>query len=335
MPRITSDERRLLAARQLFEHLGKALQVPVSVRLWDGSLVPLGAAEAEAPVIAVAGPEVLGALLRRPSLDRLFRQYVLGGLALEGGDLLAFFDLARDAKKTRKLKLADLRRGLPWGALLPLWSARRAPDGIAHQVAGAEQGRARSGGDDKALIQFHYDVSATTFYELFLDREMVYSCGYFTDWSNSLDQAQEDKLDLICRKLRLQAGRALSRHRQRLGRAACATRRGTMATKAHGVTLSQAQFDLRPVEKIESGSGSTERVSGGAGRLQEPGGAQYDKIASHRHVRARGDRQLSRPTSKKIRGLLEDDGLSSSTTASPAGPSARSRSSARSARASR
>ncbi len=53
---------------------------------------------------------------------------------------------------------------------------------------------------------------------------MVYSCGYFTDWSNDIATAQRDKLDMICRKLRLQAGRHFPRHRLRLGRAGVSRR---------------------------------------------------------------------------------------------------------------
>ncbi len=60
-------------------------------------------------------------------------------------------------------------------------------------------------GSDKQAITHHYDVS-NEFYQLFLDKRMVYTCGYFTDWANNIDQAQEDKLELITRKLRLQPG---------------------------------------------------------------------------------------------------------------------------------
>lgn len=60
-------------------------------------------------------------------------------------------------------------------------------------------------GSNKEAITHHYDVS-NEFYQLFLDERMVYTCAYFTDWQNSLDQAQHDKLDLICRKLRLKPG---------------------------------------------------------------------------------------------------------------------------------
>ena len=62
---------------------------------------------------------------------------------------------------------------------------------IRHEFQGGDAPR-RSGKDkDKDFIQFHYDAS-NEFYALFLDSEMVYSCAYFSDWSNSLEQAQRE-----------------------------------------------------------------------------------------------------------------------------------------------
>lgn len=58
---------------------------------------------------------------------------------------------------------------------------------------------------DSEQIQFHYDVS-DDFYGLWLDPRRVYSCAYYAQPGFSLAQAQEAKLDLICRKLRLQPG---------------------------------------------------------------------------------------------------------------------------------
>ncbi len=58
---------------------------------------------------------------------------------------------------------------------------------------------------DAAQIQFHYDVS-DAFYELWLDARRVYSCAYYSDAAMSLAQAQEAKLDHICRKLMLKPG---------------------------------------------------------------------------------------------------------------------------------
>jgi cyclopropane-fatty-acyl-phospholipid synthase len=52
--------------------------------------------------------------------------------------------------------------------------------------------------------QRHYDIG-NKLYELMLDKRMTYSCGYWKN-ADTLDQAQENKLDLICRKIRLQPG---------------------------------------------------------------------------------------------------------------------------------
>ena len=94
---------------------------------------------------------------------------------------------------------------------------------------------------DAEAIAFHYDVS-NDFYALFLDRRMVYTCAYYRRPDGDLDQAQEDKLDLVCRKLRLRPG-------DRLLDIGCgwgslvvwaAERYGV---EAQGVTLSRAQAE--------------------------------------------------------------------------------------------
>ena len=57
-------------------------------------------------------------------------------------------------------------------------------------------------------IKHHYDLG-DEFYELFLERTLTYSCGYFTSESDSLEQAQLNKYEHICRKLKLQPGENL------------------------------------------------------------------------------------------------------------------------------
>ena len=97
-------------------------------------------------------------------------------------------------------------------------------------------------GSNKEAIQHHYDIS-NAFYRLFLDERMVYTCAYFTDFANSIDQAQIDKLDHICRKLRLKPG-------ERLLDIGCGW--GAMLIHAakhygvigHGVSLSEEQTEL-------------------------------------------------------------------------------------------
>ncbi|HEY8515138.1 MAG TPA: cyclopropane-fatty-acyl-phospholipid synthase family protein [Candidatus Binatia bacterium] len=58
---------------------------------------------------------------------------------------------------------------------------------------------------DAKAIEHHYDLS-NEFYALFLDPMMVYTCAYYRTPDGDLAQAQRDKLDLVCRKLRLQPG---------------------------------------------------------------------------------------------------------------------------------
>jgi cyclopropane-fatty-acyl-phospholipid synthase len=58
---------------------------------------------------------------------------------------------------------------------------------------------------DAAQVQFHYDVS-DAFYALWLDPRRVYSCAYFREPGMTLAQAQEAKLDHVCRKLMLKPG---------------------------------------------------------------------------------------------------------------------------------
>jgi cyclopropane-fatty-acyl-phospholipid synthase len=61
---------------------------------------------------------------------------------------------------------------------------------------------------DQKAVRFHYDVG-NEFFGLFLDKRMVYSCAYFKTGNESLDEAQEAKLEHTCRKLRLASGESL------------------------------------------------------------------------------------------------------------------------------
>src|SRR5690554_6259916 len=105
MPAPLSDSARLQAARRLLAFVAAKVELPLSVRLWDGSTVALGAEAAGQGHILVTGPEVLGALLRRPSLDTLFRVYAKGGLEAEGLDLIQLFTLLRQGRKRARLSL--------------------------------------------------------------------------------------------------------------------------------------------------------------------------------------------------------------------------------------
>jgi cyclopropane-fatty-acyl-phospholipid synthase len=92
----------------------------------------------------------------------------------------------------------------------------------------------------KRQISFHYDVS-NDFYKLWLDNRMVYSCAYFKTGAECLDDAQSDKLDLICRKLRLKPGDKLLDIGCGWGGLLVHAAKN-YGVEARGITLSREQF---------------------------------------------------------------------------------------------
>src|SRR5213594_1132392 len=165
--------------------------------------------------------------------------------------------------------------------------------------------RWRTKRSDRRAISFHYDVS-NDFYALFLDKRMVYTCAYYRRPDGDLDQAQEDKLDLVCRKLRLERG-------ERLLDIGCgwgslvvwaAERYGV---EAHGVTLS--------AEQAES-AGSAIRRAGLEGRARVehldyrdlPPGLRFEKIAAVGVIEHIGIRNYAAYFAR-VHELLEPGGL--------------------------
>ena len=303
MPTFISDQRRLDAARRIFEHLAAIVDIPFSLRLWDGTMVPLGRDATADRYFSISGPGVLGSLLRGPSPDNFFRHYVSGHIDVHGSDLIACLEVARAKRKESNIRIGDLRKGFPWVHALPLLFARDEQVQIGHQVEGAEAGRAQIKVDDKDLIQFHYDVG-NGFYQLFLDERMIYTCAYFTDWSNSLDQAQLDKLDIICRKLRLQPGERFLDIGCGWGGLVCYAAEN-FGVEAHGVTLSRQQSDYAKAE-IER-RGLTSRVRVELKDYQDLTG-QFDKIASIGMYEGIGVANYE-AYFKKICQLLDDRGI--------------------------
>ena len=173
----------------------------------------------------------------------LFEMFGSGDLRVEGGSPLDAADrwdhgravhLARNLDKMQMLRDATpflLGGGDDAATELPAWDAT-GDDGV---------GRDRGARRDQDFIQFHYDVG-NDFYALFLDPEMVYSSAYFTDHGATLEAAQAEKLDRICRKLRLKPGQRILDCGCGWAGLACWAA-GKYGVQVHGVTLSQAQLD--------------------------------------------------------------------------------------------
>lgn len=271
-----------------------------SVRLWDGSMVPMGSDVDPRFFLSLRGPGVLGTILRRPTLETLLTHYASGDLDFHGGDLMAFGEIAR---KSSRLRTRDLDKGMLLREAFSLLLTPPDKADLKHGFADDETGLNSARRDNKSFIQFHYDVS-NEFYQLFLDPEMQYSCAYFTDWGDSLEQAQRNKLEMICRKLRLQPGEKMLDIGCGWGGLICYAAQHYGVT-AHGVTLSQTQHDFARAKIERLGLGDRVTVELKDYTLVE---GTFDKVSSVGMFEHVGIANL--PTyCRKVFDLLRDRGV--------------------------
>jgi cyclopropane-fatty-acyl-phospholipid synthase len=190
--------------KRLIETLHGRLELKFGFRLWDDSLIP-ATWPADGLTIAIADEGAIAGLLRKPKVTTLANLWAAKRIDIVNGTI---FDLAaaRPKGRTRALRksLASLSA---LGALAPfLFVSRGGPWPLEHIGARPESDGGE--GRNKSNIAYHYDVS-NAFYALWLDEAMVYTCAYFHEAGDSLDQAQTQKLDMVCRKLRLEPGQTL------------------------------------------------------------------------------------------------------------------------------
>jgi cyclopropane-fatty-acyl-phospholipid synthase len=229
--------RRLDLFKRLLTHVRELLALDFGFVLWDGSTVPADL-PSDAPAMVLADEGVVAAMLRRPSADTFLNLWVTARIDIRHG---VIFDLqAGQAKLPTKEIRSRLEKRLLLAAAL---SFLFVPRGGPWPLQAVSDHEARKDGNDetnKENISYHYDVS-NAFYALFLDPEMVYSCAYFRDWNNDLATAQHDKLDMICRKLRLAPGDRLLDIGCGWGALVCHAAKH-FGVDAVGVTLSEEQF---------------------------------------------------------------------------------------------
>ena len=174
------------------------IDLPVRLRLWDGS----EAGPAGAPVLIARSPRALRRLLWRPGELGLARAYISGDVDVDG-------DLADGLRRVRGAVALAVSAPAALAAVravarlkVPVWPPPPPPR-CELRVRGRLHSRAR----DQAVIAGHYDLPAA-FYQLILDPSMAYSCAWW-DGAATLAQAQQAKLELICRQLDLQPGQRL------------------------------------------------------------------------------------------------------------------------------
>jgi cyclopropane-fatty-acyl-phospholipid synthase len=277
-------------------------QIPVRLRAWDGS----EAGPADAPMIEFTSRRALRRILWSPGQLGLSRAYVAGEITAHGDIFEAFAALSSAGKfaepgpfspPTPRELWTLLTTGIRLGALGP----NPAPPPAEAKVE--KHGRRHSKKRDAAAISHHYDVG-NDFYRLVLGPSMVYSCAVWSDESKSLEEAQEEKLDLVCRKLGLQPG-------QRLLDVGCGW--GSFALHAAerygvtvvGITISTEQAEL--VRKRVAEAGLTDRVEIRVQDYRDIDDGPYDAISSIGMSEHVGREHLGRYVAQ-LHGLLRPGG---------------------------
>jgi cyclopropane-fatty-acyl-phospholipid synthase len=169
---------------------------PFTVEFWDGTKLP--ATADGGPTFSVRSPRAAAHALLAPGQLGLGRAYVSGELEVD--DIDAVIALL-DGWKPPALDAAD-KRALVLGAVRAAGISKPPPRPAAEL---RPSGRRHSKERDARAVRHHYDVS-NEFFELFLGPTMVYSCAIFSRGAKTLEEAQEEKLETVARKLELKPG---------------------------------------------------------------------------------------------------------------------------------
>lgn len=267
------NDRAVTHGRAVIEVLfGPPASRPFDVRYWDDS-VDRGSGVSRFALV-VRRPGALRRMLLPPSELSIVEAYLSGDVDVEGEleDAVTLGDAINTQLKSPR-RLAAITRhllALPKHDSTVDVTVARAERTVAH--AGQRHDEAR----DRSAIQYHYDVG-NDFYSLWLDERMVYSCAYFRSPTDTLEDAQLAKIDLVCRKLRLKPG-------DRLLDVGCGWGALIMhAARAYGVsalgiTLSDEQAKLAR-ERIAA-AGLQDRARVELQDYRELRGQTFDKISS-------------------------------------------------------
>jgi cyclopropane-fatty-acyl-phospholipid synthase len=215
-----------------------------AVRAWDGAVWEADVGQPTHFTVVLQHPGAVRKMFWPPSKYRLGEAYIYDDIDIEG-DIHAFFTFINYLRELRPSLFQRLR----WmRRLLALPGSERPRAGRqAARLSGSVHSRER----DRQAVSYHYDVS-NEFYQLWLDKRMVYTCAYFADAGDDIDRAQERKLDYVCRKLRLRPG-------ERLLDMGCGWGGLVMYAAQHygvqavGVTLSRPQAEFAQARIREAG----------------------------------------------------------------------------------
>jgi cyclopropane-fatty-acyl-phospholipid synthase len=269
---------------------------PFTVEFWDGTKLP--STTGEGPTFSVNSPRAAAHVLRAPGQLGLGRAYVSGELEVD--DIDAVIELL-DGWKPPALDGAD-KRALLLGAVRAAGVVKPPPRPASEL---RPSGRRHSKERDARAVRHHYDVS-NEFFELFLGETMVYSCAIFSRGATTLKEAQEEKLEMVARKLELKPG-------DRVLDVGCgwggfplwaATKHGATVV---GITLSPPQAEKARQRAEEAGVADRVDVRVMDYRDLAGSGERFDAIASIGMVEHVGSANID-VYAETLAGLLEPGG---------------------------
>jgi cyclopropane-fatty-acyl-phospholipid synthase len=266
--------------RPFIDELERALPSrPFSVEFWDGSR--LASTNGGGPTFSVRSPQAIAHVLRAPGQLGLGRAYVSGELTVNDLDeVLELLDSWEppplDRRAQARLALGAVRAsGLIRPPAVP--KAELRPRGRRHTIE-----------RDARAVRHHYDVS-NDFFRLMLGESMTYSCALFSQGATTLEEAQEAKLELVCKKLALEPG-------QRVLDVGCGWGSFAMHAAAKhrvqvvGITLSKPQAELARRRAEERGL--ADKVDIRVMDYRELAGEPFDAVASIGMVEHVGSSQI-------------------------------------------
>lgn len=237
---------------ELFDSVVGA-DAPVEFVAYDGSKTGLPGSPVR---IEVRSPRALELFMSYPGQVGLARAYVAGEVEIVG-DVVDLFEALNDVRP-KQLPLAEKARLVREFGPSLLKAGKVFHRGEVPPEEKKLGGRRHSKGRDAQAIAHHYDVS-NEFYRYVLGPSMAYTCAVFPNADASLEQAQEEKFDLVCRKLGLKPG-------MKVLDVGCGW--GGMVIHAAqnygvdiiGVTLSKAQADWGQQAVLEAGLAARAQV---------------------------------------------------------------------------
>lgn len=241
--------KRLEAAKRFLAHVHERLALDFGFVVWDGSRVPAHYPR-DGLAVSLADEGVIAALMRRPNVETFFNLWVAARIDIVNGTI---FDIVA---RRPQVRTREIPHRIDWLKALDL--GRRflfVPRGGPWPLETIKEDRPSSGTEreNKQNIQYHYDVS-NAFYALFLGPDMAYSSAYFKDWKNDIATAARDKLEMVCRKLRLKPGDTLLDIGCGWGSLLFYAAKN-YGVRTHGVTLSQQQYEYVQEKRLALGLG--------------------------------------------------------------------------------